>query len=97
MLESQIEREYTRWVKTEGGLCLKQNANWYCNIPDRLVLLPPGIGFFLELKRPGQGLRAGQDKRRASILRKGIPSYFADDLEYAKWLYHQYRQLVVKL
>lgn len=82
MLESKIEREYVRWCKLHGMLCLKQNANWYANISDRLVVIGCHA-FFLELKRPGEDWRPGQ-LRRARIMReRGYTVHLADDLDRA--------------
>lgn len=82
MLESKIERGYVRWCKSHGMLCLKQNANWYANIPDRLIIIGSHC-FFLELKRPGEDFRPGQ-LRRAKVMReRGYTVYLADDLDRA--------------
>lgn len=37
-------------VRSAGGLCIKLPANLYRGIPDRLVLLPGGRVYFVELK-----------------------------------------------
>ncbi len=54
MLERDLERKLTLEVKRLGGMCLK----WVCpgnrGVPDRIVLLPGGRAFFIELKRPGR-------------------------------------------
>jgi hypothetical protein len=41
---------YDGVVDDLGGLCIKLNPLWYVGIPDRLVLLPGGRIFFIELK-----------------------------------------------
>lgn len=81
MLESQIERDYVKWCKGGQILTLKQNANWYANIPDRLTIIPDGGAFFLELKRHGETPRSGQVKRLALLERMGYRAYWADSLE----------------
>lgn len=50
MRESLIERRLREAVERAGGKCLKLPANLYRGIPDRLVLLPGGRVFFIELK-----------------------------------------------
>lgn len=82
MLESKIEREYVLWCKSCGILCLKQNANWYANIPDRLVIINSHC-FFLELKRPGETFRPGQLKRASVMRERGFTVYLADNLDRA--------------
>lgn len=49
MLEISIEKALVDRVKELGGLCYKLTG--YKGIPDRLVLLPGGKIFFVELKR----------------------------------------------
>lgn len=84
MLESKIERDFTKWVKGHGGLCLKQNANWYIGIPDRLIIMPGGRCMFLEMKRPGGKTSDRQEARIRSLRRRRIPVYTASSLEEAK-------------
>lgn len=45
---------------------------WYRNIPDRLVLLSGGKVSFIELKRPGEKARAGQERMGATLLALGM-------------------------
>lgn len=51
MSESAIEGRLKRAVKAAGGKCIKLPAIWYRGIPDRLVLLPGGRIWFIELKK----------------------------------------------
>ena len=49
--EISVENYLKRVVKLAGGRCIKLPAIWYAGIPDRLVLLPGGRVWFIELKR----------------------------------------------
>lgn len=49
--ETSVEKHLRLWVKSVGGQCIKLPAVWYRGIPDRLVLLPGGRVWFVELKR----------------------------------------------
>lgn len=51
MLEVGVETALRLGVEELHGLCLKLNPLWYIGIPDRLVLLPGGRVFFIELKK----------------------------------------------
>lgn len=83
MLEASIERKFVRYCRRLGVMCIKQNPNWYKNIPDRLVLFPgPSTHyFFLELKRPGKVPNGGQKKFGENLVKRGFPYYWADTFE----------------
>lgn len=51
VLEARVEERLRKSVEDVGGKCIKLPAHWYRGIPDRLVLLPGGRIFFIELKR----------------------------------------------
>jgi hypothetical protein len=67
MLEKTVEDHLRDEIKAMGGVCWKLPAQWYRNIPDRIVLLPGSKLCFIELKRPGKKARDGQ-KRMGKIL-----------------------------
>lgn len=50
MIEVDHEKQLKKAVDRAGGLCLKLPAIIYRGIPDRMVLLPGGRIFFIELK-----------------------------------------------
>lgn len=55
MKENAIEKYLTAQVKLRGGRAVKLDPTGYKGIPDRLVILPGGATFFVELKRPVGG------------------------------------------
>lgn len=52
MLERQIEQYLVAQVKSRGGLAIKWTAPSFSGVPDRIVFLPGGRVFFVELKAP---------------------------------------------
>lgn len=54
-LEKEIERKLRLMVAKHGGLCLKWVCPGWSGVPDRIVLLPGGRVYFVELKRPKGG------------------------------------------
>lgn len=51
--EKLIERTLVNAVQQAGGLCIKLLTHLFIGLPDRLVLLPGGKLFFVELKTTG--------------------------------------------
>lgn len=52
-LEKEIERKLKTLVEGRlGGLCLKWVCPGWSGVPDRILLLPGGRIYFVELKRP---------------------------------------------
>ena len=86
-LEKEIEKDFVNFVKKKRGFCLKQNPRWYRGIPDRLIVMPGGKCFFLELKRPGGRLSPLQRRRIKAILARNIPVYHTDQLQEAIEIY----------
>ena len=79
MTEKQIEQKLVKRVKGLGGIALKQNPIGMDGIPDRLILLPKGIAFFVETKAPGKKPRALQINRMKQLERLGFRCYVLDD------------------
>lgn len=52
MRESSIEKHLVKEVKRLGGWAIKIYCYSFAGLPDRLVLLPKGRLFFVELKAP---------------------------------------------
>lgn len=54
--EKPLEAKLRRGVGRLGGLCLKLPAVYFTGLPDRLCLLPGGLGYFVETKSSGRSL-----------------------------------------
>jgi hypothetical protein len=63
-LEEVVEDALVGGVEALGGFCWKLRMPWFTGVPDRLVLLPGGRVFFVELKRP----KGGKLSRRQEIV-----------------------------
>lgn len=79
MTEKHIEQKLVKRVKALGGLALKLNPLGMDGIPDRLILLPKGIAFFVETKAPGKKPRALQVNRMKQLERLGFACFVLDD------------------
>lgn len=78
MLESKIENRLKKEVERNGGLALKFTSPGMAGVPDRLVLLPKGRIYFVELKAPGKNLRPLQIKRKEQLEDLGFKVYVID-------------------
>lgn len=81
MLEKRIESKLVEEVNKINGLCLKLNSQSANGIPDRLVLLPKGKLYFIELKRPGEKLRSLQEYWMKNINKIGFNTIKIDSME----------------
>lgn len=61
MAEKDIERKLKKRVEALGCMCLKFESPGYTGVPDRIVLMPGGEAFFVELKAPGKKERPRQE------------------------------------
>jgi hypothetical protein len=65
-IEQDIEQKLKKRVEALGCMCLKFESPGYTGVPDRIILLPGGRVFFVELKAPGKKERP----RQALVQRK---------------------------
>ena len=68
-LEKEVERKLRLLAAKHGGKCLKWVCPGWSGVPDRLVLLPGGRVYFVELKRPKGGKISPLQKWWADELR----------------------------
>lgn len=71
MRESSIEKHLRLRAEARGGLALKFTSPGRRHVSDRLVILPGGGVWFVELKAPGKSLRPGQARFRAALEKLG--------------------------
>ena len=69
MSEKLFERKLRETVKSFGGLAVKFFVMSFTGFPDRIVLMPGGRIWFVELKSPGKNLSHRQNIV-AALLRK---------------------------
>jgi hypothetical protein len=85
MLESSVERSFTRLIRRLGGRTIKlKDAR---GEPDRLVLLRHGVSLFVELKRPGEHPRPDQLRAHHRLRRMGYCVLVYDGTDPTQVLY----------
>lgn len=81
MQEANVEKYLIRYVKDKGGLCLKFISASMRGLPDRIVILPQGKIFFVELKAKGKKPRPEQIRVHKLFSSLGAKVYTADSKE----------------
>lgn len=84
MLERDVEKKLVQGVKGLGGLCLKWVSPGYSGVPDRIVFLPGGRVYFVELKQDRGRLGARQKyvhKQLKAVGREVITLYGEIDVQ----------------
>ncbi len=84
MLEGQIEKRLRERVKEHGGIALKFVSPGCRGVPDRLVFMPAGRIYLVELKAPGRRPSVLQKYMRNKFTRLGFKYYVIDSYEGAE-------------
>jgi hypothetical protein len=84
MLEKTIEDKLCELIRAKEGLALKFVSPGTVGVPDRLILLPDGRVYFVELKAPGKKPSAKQAKMAEVLTRLGHPVRIIDSMEGVK-------------
>lgn len=79
MLEAVIEKRLAREVKKIGGECYKWVSPGCAGVPDRIILLPNGKVFFVELKAPGKKEQRLQELRQERLRGMGFVVFSSVD------------------
>ena len=81
-MEKKIEYKLRDKIKALGGLALKWSSLSYTGLPDRIILMPGGRIFFVELKNGNAGrLSARQVVVHRILLNLGFPVIVIKDEE----------------
>lgn len=81
MEESKIESYLKKKVSLIGGKAYKFVSPGVTGVPDRIVLIPGGRTYFIELKAPGKKLRAIQEYRAKELRALGFEVRVIDSIE----------------
>lgn len=79
-----VEMPVVRWANARGIDAWKINGMGARSRPDRQFMIPGGKPFWIEFKRPGEGLTPLQADTIAKMLRNGYDVEVHDDPEEAK-------------
>ena len=78
--ERELEIKLIKAVESRGGVVYKFVSPGKAGMPDRIVILPEGKVGMIEVKAPGQRLRALQKYRKEQLSNVGFQHvYVLDD------------------
>jgi len=81
MLEKQVEERLRKRVREIGGIALKFISPGHSGVPDRLVFLPEGRIYLVELKAPGGKLTKLQNRTKKQFEKLGFRYYVISSYE----------------
>ena len=73
MTEKYIEKKLREIVSDMGGLAVKFASPYFTGMPDRVVFMPGGKIWFVELKAPGKKTSPRQDIVHRQLRELGVP------------------------
>lgn len=88
--EKVVERILRETVEYKGGICLKLLTSYFNGLPDRLVLLPGKIAFFVETKSTGDDPRKLQKWVHNKLRSLGFDVYVIDTAAKVKEIVSKY-------
>lgn len=87
--EKSIEKTLVKLTKDLGGWALKLLCNYVTGLPDRMVLLPGGRVFFVEVKTTGKKPTAVQKLVHEKLRRLGFTVHVIDSLEQLNTIFNK--------
>lgn len=76
--EKYLEKRLREAVERLGGLCIKLLPFLFTGLPDRMVLLPGGKIYFVELKTTGADMRPRQKYVKKQLEKLGFKVFIID-------------------
>lgn len=78
MTEKLLEKQLREKVKSLGGKALKYYNPWEAGFPDRLVLMPGGRSYWVELKTTGKKPTRLQEIQQGKLITLGFQVFVVD-------------------
>jgi hypothetical protein len=79
--ERTVELRLVELAKRHGGWAAKWACSGTAGVPDRIVFLPGGRIYFVEVKRPGGKARPAQLAIHRRLEKRGQKVYVVDDAD----------------
>lgn len=82
--ESSHEEKLRKGIKKLGGLCIKFFCPTFTGLPDRIVLMPGGRNWFIEMKATGKKPKPRQEFVHRQLRKLGFTVLVLDSDEKVK-------------
>lgn len=92
--EKDIEKYLTKEIAKLGGTAYKFNSEQRRAVPDRICVLPKGLIFFVECKRPGKEPTPAQRRELNRLREKGQLATWVSTLEEVKYLLDRVKYMI---
>ena len=76
--EKYLEKRLREEIRKAGGLAIKFTSPYFTGMPDRLVLMPKGRIWFVEVKSTGKKLKDIQDAQAKKLQELGFNARLVD-------------------
>ena len=76
--EKTLEARLVREIEARGGMALKYTSQYHRGIPDRIIFMPHGRTYFVELKSTGKKPTKLQRHAMEQINCLGFPAWVVD-------------------
>ena len=77
--EKTLEARLVREIEARGGMALKYTSQYHRGIPDRIILMPYGRIYFVELKSTGEKPNYIQRYAMRQLQERGFAAWVVDD------------------
>ncbi len=84
MLERDIERAVCKYAESRGMLQYKFTSPARNSVPDRLLITPVGVVWFIEFKAPGKKATPQQEREHRRLEAQGVKVFVVDDVMMGK-------------
>ena len=81
LLEKQIERSVCDYAKSLNFLVYKFTSPERAAVPDRMLITPKSVVFFIEFKREGGKVTLAQDREHERLRAQGVTVFVVDSVE----------------
>jgi len=81
LLEKQIERSVCDYAKSIGFLVYKFTSPERAAVPDRMLITPKGVVFFIEFKREGTKATPAQVREHERLRAQRVTVFVVDSVE----------------